>query len=400
MVSDPKPAFGVIRINLSKGMDIYILNFNGELSPSLSSSSTLLWIYFLVALGVALQVGAANWDIIWHGVVNVESFFTPPHTVLYSGVGLSLIATVAGIVISIKHKSSLKNSFAIFHKIPHPLKLIALGSLVELFSGQFDNWWHTNFGFDGLLSPPHLMLISGMLLSIVGALIGTHLFESSRKFRIISEMICYGILWMILINLVFMFTLPFSDGQYFDFNPSPTIALVLGLTLPAAFTAIIFYSVQSISFPFRMTVVAATLITLQSLAAIISNIYFVGLLPLYLLNIVIPLSLDIVSIYTKNNNKLFRIFSNNDYKRIIFSIAISLFFITFYFPWSVNMFKAFFGIDLITFESVIIFEQLLWKFILPILMPVSLVSAYTGIIIWKKLYGYPKLTNMFRVVVR
>jgi hypothetical protein len=42
----------------------------------------------------------------------------------------------------------------------------------------------------------------------------------------------------------------------------------------------------------------------------------------------------------------------------------------------------------------------LWKFILPILMPVSLVSAYTGIIIWKKLYGYPKLTNMFRVVVR
>ena len=120
MVSDPKPAFGVIRINLSKGMDIYILNFNGELSPSLSSSSTLLWIYFLVALGVALQVGAANWDIIWHGVVNVESFFTPPHTVLYSGVGFSLIATVAGIVISIKQKSSLKNSFAKFHKIPHP----------------------------------------------------------------------------------------------------------------------------------------------------------------------------------------------------------------------------------------------------------------------------------------
>jgi hypothetical protein len=199
------------------------------------------------------------------------------------------------------------------------------------------------------------MLISGMLLSIIGALIGTHLYQTHNRFKIISEMICYGILWMILINLVFMFTLPFSDGQYFDFNPSPTVALVLGLTLPAAFTAILFYSVQSISFPFRMTVVAATLILLQSLATIISNIYFVGLLPLYLLNIVIPLSLDLVSIYTKNNNKLFRIFSDNDYKRIIFSIAISLFFITFYFPWSVNMFKSFFGIDLITFESVIIF---------------------------------------------
>ncbi len=363
-------------------------------------SSNLIWVYFLVSIGVALQVGAANWDIIWHGLVNVESFFTPPHSVLYSGVGLSLIATVAGIIFSIRHDNPIMKPFSAYHKIPNPLKLIALGCLVEVFSGQFDNWWHTNFGFDGLLSPPHLMLISGMLLSIIGALIGTHLYQTNNRFRIISEMICYGILWMILINLVFMFTLPFSDGQYFDFNPSPTVALVLGLSLPAAFTAIVFYSVQSISFPFRMTVVAATLITVQSLATIISNIYFVGLLPFYLLNILIPLSLDIVSIYTKNNNKLFRIFSNSDYKRIIFSIAISLFFITFYFPWSVNMFKAFFGIDLITFESVIIFEQLLWKFILPILIPVSLVSAYMGILIWKKLYGHPKLTNMFRIVVR
>ena len=363
-------------------------------------SSKLLWVYFLVSMGVALQVGAANWDIIWHGVVNVESFFTPPHSVLYSGVGLSLIATIAGIIFSIRHHTPIMRRFSAYHKIPNPLKLIALGCLVEVFSGQFDNWWHTNFGFDGLLSPPHLMLICGMLLSIVGALIGTHLYQTHNRYKIISELICYGILWMILINLVFMFTLPFSDGQYFDFNPSPTVALILGLTLPAALTAIVFYSVQSISFPFRMTVVAATLITLQSLATIISNIYFAGLLPLYLLNILIPLSLDIVSIYTKDNNKLFRISSNNDYKRIIFSIAMSFFFITFYFPWSVNMFKAFFGIDLITFESVIIFEQLLWKFILPILMPVSLISAYMGILIWKKLYGYPKLTKMFRIVVR
>jgi hypothetical protein len=363
-------------------------------------SFNLLLVYFLVSVGVSLQVGAANWDIIWHGVVNVESFFTPPHSVLYSGVGLSLVATVAGLISSVRHETSLKRSFSIYHKIPNALKLIALGSFLELFSGQFDNWWHTNFGFDGLLSPPHLLLISGMLLSIIGALIGTHLYQTHIKFKIISEMVCYGILWMVLINFVFMFTLPFSEGQYFDFNPSPTAALLLGSTLPAGFTAIIFYSVQSLPFPFRMTVVAAIFMTLQSLATIISNIYFVGLLPLYLLNILIPLSLDIISIYTKNNNALLHIFSNKDYQRTIFSIAISVFFITFFFPWSVNMFKAYFRIDLITFESVIIFDQLFWKFILPILVPVSLLSAYVGILIWKKLCGYHKLTNMFKIVVR
>lgn len=370
-----------------------------ELSSSLSSS-TFLWIYFLVAIGVALQVGAANWDIIWHGVVNVESFFTPPHTVLYSGVGLSLIATFAGIIFSIRQKTSLRGPFSIYYKIPNPLKLIALGCLVEVFSGQFDNWWHANFGFDGLLSPPHLMLISGMLLSILGALIGTHLSEIHKKFKILSEMICYGILWMIIINFVFMFTLPFSEGQYFDFNPSPAVALVLGSTLPAIFTAIIFYSLQDLPFPFRMTVVTATLMTIQSSATITSNNYFLGLFPLYLLNILIPISLDIISIYIQKNNNLIGRFLNKEHRRIIFSIAISFFFITFYFPWSVNMFKSFFGIDLITFESVLIFEQLLWKFIIPVLMPVSFVSAYVGILIWKKSCGYSKLTDMFKVTVR
>lgn len=397
MVSNRKSELYMIRINLSNSNEFYILNFNEKLLPSLSSSSALLWIYFLVGLGVALQVGAANWDIIWHGLVNVESFFSPPHTALYSGVGLSLIATVVGIVISIRRKFSLKSPYSIYRSIPDPLKLIALGCLVEVFSGQFDNWWHTNFGFDGLLSPPHLMLISGMFLSIMGALIGTHLFESRRKFKIISEMICYGILWMITINFVFMFTLPFSEGQYFDFNPSPTVALILGSTLPSIFTAIIFYSLQNIQFPFRMTVVTATLMAMQSSATITSNNYFVGLLPLYLLNILIPISLDVISIITKNYNKVSPK-SNKNHKRIIFSIAISFFFITLFFPWSVNMFKSFFEINLITFESVLIFEQLLWSFIVPVLMPVSFMSAYLGLLIWKKFYEHSKLTKKFKVV--
>ena len=84
---------------------------------------------------------------------------------LYSGVGLSLIATVVGVICSIRHDGPLTRSFSNYNKIPNQLKLIALGCQVEVFPGQFDNWWHTNSGFDGLLSPTHLMLISGMLLS-------------------------------------------------------------------------------------------------------------------------------------------------------------------------------------------------------------------------------------------
>jgi hypothetical protein len=149
-----------------------------------------------------------------------------------------------------------------------------------------------------------------------------------------------------------------------------------------------------------MTVVSATLMVLQSSSTIVSNVYFAGLFPLYLLNILVPLLLDIIATYTKNNNKVLAFNPSKDLLRILFSIAISFSFITLFFPWSVNMFKSYFGIDLITFESVAIFEQLFWKFIIPILMPVSFASAYLGILIWKKFYAWPRLTNAFRIVIR
>jgi hypothetical protein len=55
-------------------------------------------IYFLISIGVSLQISGSNWDIVWHGVGNVETFFTPPHSVIYSGVALAIGSVVAGIV--------------------------------------------------------------------------------------------------------------------------------------------------------------------------------------------------------------------------------------------------------------------------------------------------------------
>ena len=67
------------------------------LYPS-SLITRLTIVYFGVTIGIALQIGAANWDIIWHGITDVESFFTPPHTVLYSGVVLTIGSIFFGII--------------------------------------------------------------------------------------------------------------------------------------------------------------------------------------------------------------------------------------------------------------------------------------------------------------
>ena len=152
-------------------------NNKSKLSLFYPSSLTtrLTIIFFGVSVGIALQIGAANWDIIWHGITDVESFFTPPHTVLYSGVALTIGSIFIGIIQYVRlietkgekeeeHKqqqpqidksseltttnkssssSSLLTSLHYFvqslFKMPYPIKLVAIGTIIEIFSGGFDS---------------------------------------------------------------------------------------------------------------------------------------------------------------------------------------------------------------------------------------------------------------------
>ena len=345
-----------------------------ESLKSKGKSDSAILLYFVISLAVALQVSGANWDVIWHGIVNVESFFTPPHVVIYSGVAIALIATIAGLAVSLRetHKTAHKLK-SYLRKIPSPLKLIIIGCLVELFSGQFDNWWHSNFGFDGLLSPPHLLLISGMTMCIFGSLYGVRSNYSGSKLHTISLLFAYSVLWMVVINFVFMFTLPFSKGLYFNFNPNPVVALVIGSTLLPLFTCLIFMSaIKNIKSKFRLTGITALLMAMQSVSTIFSNVYFPPILPIYLMNLIPAVVMDLFILDKENANY------NSSKNVLVASITMAVFAITLFFPWSVNIYKVYFSIDLDTFESISLFNKLLTPFILPVLVPVSIGVSVAG----------------------
>ena len=73
---------------------------------------------------------------------------------------------------------------------------------------------------------------------------------------------------------------------------------------------------------------------------------------------------------------------------VVFASAIvPVFVITLFFPWSVNVYKAFFGIDMNTFESIAIFNQLLWPFIIPFVIPVSVLTSILGSYIMSRILG-------------
>src|SRR5215207_5163861 len=448
-------------------------NNKSKLSLFYPSSLTtrLTIVYFGISIGIALQIGAANWDIIWHGITDVESFITPPHTVLYSGVALTIGSIFIGIIQYVRLRetegkkekekehvqqpladkpselttskesssnalgdviqsspssssllTSLHRLIQTLFKMPYPIKLVAIGSIIEIFSGGFDSWWHYNFGFDGLLSPPHLMLTIGMLTSVFGALIGIYKLlqnnnygNNSKNILLkISFIVSYAVAWIVTVNTIFMFSLPYSKGQYFDFNPNPFAAIFIATIAIPFVSGMIFYSAAKTlrDVHFRFTFITLAFMIIHSTATIISNNHFAMLYPLYLLNILPALTADIIisskrkRYYEKEKNTVVerkhpgnahslserqRAETSNplgNQKIVIFcSALVPVFFITLFFPWSVNTYKEFFGIDMNTFESIAIFNRLLWPFIIPFVIPVSILISTLGCYIMSKILG-------------
>ena len=368
-------------------------------------STYLVLVYLAISIGVALQISGSNWDIIWHGIGNVESFFTPPHSVIYSGVALaigSIILAIFLFTVLEQKKGSRSISplyFLRLSTIPFSLKLAVIGSLLQLTAGPFDFWWHNQFGFDGLLSPPHSVLASGMLMVALGALIGIYTLKRDNNTLFFSKVclaIAFAVFLMVAVGMVLMFTLPFSKGQYFDFNPDPLAAVAAAsIVIPFLIGLCLFSAARVTSMPFIFTSITAIIMLIQSTTTIISNSYFVGIFPFYLLNIFPAMLADIILQYRRGEGITLIPASNTTVKRyLIASIIVPLFFTTLFFPWSVDVYGGFFKpSDNIRTEK--FFIQLLMPLIIPIVIPLSAVSSMAGEYVVLRFMNANRMNSMF-----
>jgi hypothetical protein len=361
------------------------------------SSNISLLIYFLISVGVALQIGGANWDIVWHGSKDVESFLTPPHAVIYTGVALSIGSIIFRLlffstksIIENNRRKSIFNVLKIKPKLPFPLKISIIGAILQLTAGPTDFWWHTKFGFDGLLSPPHSILAIGMLLVSLGGLIGIYrhykidsLSFASRSYLVIS---C-GVFLMVAVGLILMFSLPFSKGQHFDFNPEPFTAIFTAIIVIPFVMSICLSSISSsCKIPFIFTSITAVIMAIQATATIISNSYFFGLFPFYILNILPAIIVDIIILQNNRHANSNSIDTRYHERMYIFgSMTVSIFYIALFFPWTADVFGGFFkpSNEIRTEEFLL---QILFPIILPIVIPISLFSSFIGGYIVQKLH--------------
>ncbi len=132
--------------------------------------------WIILAFLVCGELGL-SWDIQWHALVGRDSFWTPPHMLIYFAVGgAGLVSLFMILVDTLRYRHQVagvseKSTVSILRIFHAPLGFIicGMGPLICLIAAPFDNYWHQLYGIDvNLWSPFHLMGAIGAILTGFG----------------------------------------------------------------------------------------------------------------------------------------------------------------------------------------------------------------------------------------
>jgi hypothetical protein len=271
----------------------------------------------LVSLGIFTSATGGSWDITNHLLNKPETFFSTPHAMLYAGVASAIL----GCTFMYRGRKYIHHLYRSFRT---STRLVITGITMLVVAGPVDFAWHSAFGLDGLLSPPHFVLLMGMVISSLGSLIGLVLYTrrdelndgsyianlNSQRHSWVWGLLVFvrshgsmvlstlGIIpvWLALAGVIGMFSLPFSKTQYFDFNPDPSFgAVVATLGYPVLLSFILVSSFRLGKDRFGLISVTASIyIAISAVTVIIPNESLVQTLPFYILNLVPIIAVDVL----------------------------------------------------------------------------------------------------------
>jgi hypothetical protein len=110
-----------------------------------------------IAVSLFTAVLAGQWDVWWHTTIGRDTFFEPPHMLIYGSVSLAILFGVIGYI-----------------KTKAPAwKRIAGFLIIVPFLAPLDELWHQWFGVENLTSPmvvwslPHVLLIVAVATALI-----------------------------------------------------------------------------------------------------------------------------------------------------------------------------------------------------------------------------------------
>ncbi len=200
--------------------------------------AALLAAVFMMGLGSA-------WDAQWHAVVGRDSFWIPPHTLIYSAVVLAGALTLL-VVLRAGPEAWSTHPLAIVRTLSADGYGVAgTGAVTILGAAVFDEVWHRTIGDSTIWSPPHVLGVIGGVIIGLGTMIAV--LQGQRRqilppswTRMALVMLLAGTLVAVYFGMMpaaVMAFHPQGAGFHFFTTSSPYfLAAVASLTAPAVVT--------------------------------------------------------------------------------------------------------------------------------------------------------------------
>ena len=168
-----------------------------------------------------------TWDIQWHLTIGRDTFWIPPHLMIYSSVVGGLVLGSGVLVLEWRGRVAPARGF----------RLATLGLVLVVLAAPIDDLWHRLFGIDVTLwSPPHLLALFGSAVSTLGCvLIATEVYPlgslKGRSALVLASGVLYG---GIRVTLDPSWLVAYSHGGVLFHTFTMLAALALPLALVTA----------------------------------------------------------------------------------------------------------------------------------------------------------------------
>jgi hypothetical protein len=157
-----------------------------------------LWV---LLAGKLLGAWGLTWDIQWHLLIGRDSFWIPPHLMMYGGVTAGLLTAFAVLAldtIAAHRDGPPRGALAVAgFTSTRGVHLAAWGMGLVVLAAPIDDLWHRIFGLDVTLwSPPHLLGLLGSAVNTLGTLvIATEVYPRASRARLAALLLGSALLY-------------------------------------------------------------------------------------------------------------------------------------------------------------------------------------------------------------
>ena len=199
------------------------------------------WPVYAVLVASASIVIGLIWDISWHRTIGRDTFWSPPHLMQQGGAIISgLSCGYLALKTTFRGSEEERARSVGFWGFRAPLGawVCIWGTIMMITSAPFDNWWHNAYGLDvKIISPPHMVLASGM----IGIQLGAMLMALGAQNRARSESDCTRLALLFSISaavIIEMVTVMITeDAAFANTMHGSAFYRITGMVLPVFMVA-------------------------------------------------------------------------------------------------------------------------------------------------------------------